>query len=393
MKVRTHSPARRGSILPLLAISLIALLALVALAVDIGMIAAARTQAQNAADAAAMTGARTLNGSSGNNADQATTNAVNIACQNKVLGDAVKVSEVTVTHNSYQYDNNPSSATYQSFQPASPAGPPYTMTTVTVSPKRTPGFAQVFGISTLDVSATASAAHRPRDTCIVLDYSGSMNNESDLWNNEAYLENVNNSPNTNDTRVPLFGHYSAANINIVNTSADPRVGKCNITQPALGISAMVDDYYQNARGSGTLTAAFTAAPANYGTVPGGDNYLTTSGNTTTTYAATVADIVGGTSRNANWELDGYSTYTGNLANQTDYSNVPFNGYTQGPAYFGKTFFIWPPDPRAGTATVTQVQAFLQDFGYTAAQLAATGGDPFVRGIFTPTTAPNSQAWP
>ena len=22
----------------------------------------------------------------------------------------------------------------------------------------------------------------------------------------------------------------------------------------------------------------------------------------------------------------------------------FNGYTQGPGYWGKTFFIWPPDP-------------------------------------------------
>ena len=63
---RRINPCRRGTILPLLAISLIALLGFVALAIDVGMMAIARTQCQNAADCAALTGARTLSG------DQAT---------------------------------------------------------------------------------------------------------------------------------------------------------------------------------------------------------------------------------------------------------------------------------------------------------------------------------
>ena len=61
----------------------------------------------------------------------------------------------------------------------------------------------------------------------------------------------------------------------------------------------------------------------------------------------------------------------------------FAGYTKGPGYYGKTFFIWPPDPRAplntGTNTgwsttsqdATQIKQFLTDFGYTAADFNCT----------------------
>ena len=41
--------------------------------------------------------------------------------------------------------------------------------------------------------------------------------------------------------------------------------------------------------------------------------------------------------------------------------LQFNGYTQGPGYYGKTFFIWPPDPRNGSITLeqhTQLKTFL-----------------------------------
>ena len=50
----THSQTRRGVVLPLVAVCLIALIGLVALAIDIGMVAVAKTQAQNAADCVAM---------------------------------------------------------------------------------------------------------------------------------------------------------------------------------------------------------------------------------------------------------------------------------------------------------------------------------------------------
>ena len=49
---------------------------------------------------------------------------------------------------------------------------------------------------------------------------------------------------------------------------------------------------------------------------------------------------------------------------------PFNGYTQGPGYYGKTFFIWPPDPRRPLTdghradSDRTIKQFLTDFGYT-----------------------------
>src|SRR5262249_4463411 len=56
---------RRGSVLPLLGCCLIALFTFVALAIDIGLLAVSRTQSQQAADLAALIGARTLNNKPG----------------------------------------------------------------------------------------------------------------------------------------------------------------------------------------------------------------------------------------------------------------------------------------------------------------------------------------
>ena len=60
MRVHTRATARRGAILPYLALTIVALLGFMALAIDLGMIMVAKTQAQNAADAAAFAGARAL---------------------------------------------------------------------------------------------------------------------------------------------------------------------------------------------------------------------------------------------------------------------------------------------------------------------------------------------
>ncbi len=53
-----QSARRRGSVLPLLAVSMAAMIGFLALAIDVGMLVIARTQAQNAADLAALTAAR-----------------------------------------------------------------------------------------------------------------------------------------------------------------------------------------------------------------------------------------------------------------------------------------------------------------------------------------------
>ena len=202
----------------------------------------------------------------------------------------------------------------------------------------------------------------PVDTAIVLDYSGSMNNESDLWNCEGYLDNGQSAPNNpnqtsnnQETVYPLFGHYSNAQnysnyanyANLLSPVADgsnpltgnPLIGKCNNSISALGVPAMVNDYWSNNRGA-TAGSAFTPVPdssLDSFNQADGDKYLWKNGSTTD-FASTLADALGGTTLNPTFESQGYKAIPpGNT----------FKGYIQGPRYWGKTFFIWPPDPKTG----------------------------------------------
>jgi Flp pilus assembly protein TadG len=239
---------RRGSILPLLGVSLVALFGFVALAIDIGRLSVAKVQCQSAADAAAIAGARTIDGTGASSLSSATANAQSAALAHKILSQSIQAAEVTITHGTYHYDD----AT-QKFVPLFTVTAPdcYNLTQVVIRHAVTPTFCGIFGRSLATVSTTATAAHRPRDVAIVLDYSGSMNNESDLWNNEGYLGSANNGPNNKDPVFPQWGPYKPAfspNATLQCTSGDSRVGKCNITQAVLGIPAMVGDFYQNSFG-------------------------------------------------------------------------------------------------------------------------------------------------
>jgi len=323
--MKKRATARRGSILVLVAIMLVVLLAFVAFAIDLGAIADARAQCQNAADAAAVAGARALNGLSAGNLASASASAMASATSNSIFGTPLAASEVTVQHGAYHYN-----AATQTFTPQFPPTAPdnYSLTQVTITHQLPTFFAGIFGIASNTIQVTATAVHAPRDIAIVLDYSGSMNNESDLWNCESYLGSANNSSNNSDPVFPQFGPYQPAfspNAQMQCTSSDPRVGKCNVTTSVLGISAMVNDFYQN------TSAAFAPAPPTItNTQPGGDSYVFKKGSTTVPAV--------------NWqEIQGNATtpptalYTGNGGNAY--------GYTQGPGYWGKTFFLWPPDPR------------------------------------------------
>ena len=158
----------------------------------------------------------------------------------------------------------------------------------------------------------------------------------------------------------------------------------------------INSFYQNAAYASTLVRAFDSytstnsgsswsAPASGATpqLPSGTTYASTPGgdvplynSTGTAYAQTLNQVLGNASSstgggnaqgyNILWELDGYSAYAGGKPDtsasggtpqvwgQADYrananspanNSLPFNGYTQGPGYYGKTFFMWPPDPR------------------------------------------------
>jgi hypothetical protein len=320
------------------AISLVALCGFTALAVDVGMLVVAKAQCQNAADTAALTGSRSIDGSPSSNLSTATANAKNAAMANSVLTQQVQSSDVTIQNGAYHYD-----PTAQSFSPQFPPQSPdnYNLTQATVTHTVNYAFAKVFNLTSMNISTTAIATHRPRDTCIVLDYSGSMNNGSDLWNCETYLGNLMGTSNNTDSVFPQYGYYDTTfspRCTMQCTSTDPRVGKCNVTISVLGIPPLVNNFYQNARGAGA-SPGFSQAPGGV-TNPGGDKPLTVKG--TMTPAKNWQEIVlgnsGGTPPTAaqanSWLNNGYKSVT----------STTFNGYTQGPGYWGKTFFIWPPDP-------------------------------------------------
>ena len=66
-------------------------------------------------------------------------------------------------------------------------------------------FARVFNLGGVNLQATATAAHRPRDVSIVLDFSGSMRYASFL----GIPTSGNRRSNNPDSVFPTFGHYSA----------------------------------------------------------------------------------------------------------------------------------------------------------------------------------------
>lgn len=320
----------------MLAVFMIGLFGAVALAVDIGMIAVARTETQNAADAAAMAGARTLNGDSANgfNASYVLPNARAATSSNTIKGAPVGDSQLTVSVGSYTY--NTSTNQFQSYIPSHVSDTPnLVQSTVTGSGQNL--FARVFGVNTFNSTGTATAIHRPRDVAVIVDMSGSMRFDSllgvDYWNGRTESR----SP---ETIYPQFAHYSSNTSRLYTTTSSSTIsgntfGQANVTVDTAAGPKIVDDYYSNAQGSPAVNA-FSPAPDSYATAPAGDQHLPRRSSPANT-ARTVQEVSNGTTFNGYTALP-YSGYTGAAVSE-------FAGYTQGPRYWGKTFFIWPPDPR------------------------------------------------
>lgn len=95
MKSSRHK--ERGMTLAMVAISLTALLALAALAIDLGMLYTARTSAQHAADAGALAGAFTFTNPAAVQPGAAQTAAINVANRNPILGTLPTVGAGNVT--------------------------------------------------------------------------------------------------------------------------------------------------------------------------------------------------------------------------------------------------------------------------------------------------------
>jgi Putative Flp pilus-assembly TadE/G-like len=393
----------------MVALTIVALVGFLGLAIDLGMLALAKGQAQQAADLAALTAARTVNGNSASNYNNtaATTNAQNVLSYNVILGQGIQSSQLQLTYGSYDYNQ-----TTQAFSANYPAtsGAAYTAVAATITANSLPAaFSTIFGSSFLpSVSATAQAVHRPRDVALVMDLSGSMRMGTCLGYDFYTATRTTNNP---DTLVPTFGHYSSSSAGLIGPSGNSTsnydnytLSPSNTTTPNSSYTlTFINNFYQNAAYATTLVRAFDSytstnggntwaaptsgtpqlPPASYASVPGGDVPLFKNGSTTT-YAQTVKDVITSSTTNILWELDGYSAYsagqpdtsgTGSVPKawtQADYSTTPFNGYTTGPGYYGKTFFLWPPDPRnTNTLSGSALTSYLSALGVTDSTDQAT----------------------
>jgi hypothetical protein len=393
MRLPHQAKRRRGSILPVLALLIVALCGFTALSVEIATIAMVKVQCQNAADTSAMAGARALNGGTNSNLTASQSIAQTAASSNFALGANsttnqiamvnFKASEFAYTPGTYHYSN-----TSQTFYPAYTlqSGENYNLVMTKVQRQVKNVFFAVDGGSnnpsaTPTIIATAVAAHRPRDVAVVLDFSGSMNNESDLWNCESYLGSLLGSSNNTDPIIPTFGHYSSASAALISTTGFPG-GSSNNTQSVYGMDPLVNSYFATSATTAPSVPAFSAASSSYGSQPQGDipvyvsntgsgnfatnpndlfgtNYTTSIANNSaadyfengsTPYPLGIPSI--GTQGSNSSIFAGYNRlYTQKAPTAPSGQNAlgvkGFSGYTMGPAYYGKTFFQWPPDPRAG----------------------------------------------
>ena len=203
---------RRGSILPLLALTVVSLFGFVALAIDIGMLTIVRTNCQNAADAGALAGCRQLNNKPTavtNDSTLAVTMAGNTVKNNSFLNTQLTSANITdTTVGVYRYDTA-AQRFVASFPATRNTGESWTAMRVTLAANQPTFFAKVFGVNTMPASAQAVAVHRPRDVALVLDFSGSM-----AFGSQFYWQpgvGGSNGPSFGmmnaDPVYPQFGHY------------------------------------------------------------------------------------------------------------------------------------------------------------------------------------------
>jgi Flp pilus assembly protein TadG len=158
-RIKRFRRDERGMAFVYVGLGLIAFLSATTLAIDVGMFMSARTQAQNAADAGAHAGAVALAFNSytdRSSTGPAVTSAVNAALKNEVVGAAVSVGPADVTF---------------------PAGASGAADRVRVNVFRTSArgnpvptlMGALFGVSTVDINATATAEAAPADaeSCVM----------------------------------------------------------------------------------------------------------------------------------------------------------------------------------------------------------------------------------
>jgi len=365
---------RIGSIIPLLAVSMMVLIGMTALAIDIGVVAQTQTQIQSSADASALSGARYLNGDTTIDNNKAGVPAVALSTiqQSQVMGKTIQASEFSSQVGYYNYDS--SLGKFQAiFTGSKPANENWSAVKTNVNFTQASFFAKIFNFSAFSASATSTAVHRPRDISIILDFSGSMRFNS-IPAYPTSSSTITGSMNP-DQRIPRFGPWSAITSSMQRTTQYNDSAPNNHTMATSDGPPIVQDFYCK-QTDGSYINAFHRPLSTYNWRTSSDNFACPAPNNFDLQTDTPVQFTGSTSgmggdrwpKTNGYNLGAVPNNTGTpwastvqqyvFNNTTVQSNThnknaafetagypSFQGFTIGPAYYGKTFYTWPPDPR------------------------------------------------
>ena len=156
-----------------------------ALAVDTGLMFSAKQELQTAADAAALAAASQLGKTDGDPFVAARAEAAKYAEANNIMGEGADLVEADVVFghavkNGDKFDFVPNSEPYDAVQvtlrrDATVADGPVSLF-----------FGQTLGMNTADLGAKATAMVVPRDIALVVDLSGSMNDDSEFYHYKEF---------------------------------------------------------------------------------------------------------------------------------------------------------------------------------------------------------------
>jgi len=249
---------RRGAVVVQVAIAMTALMGFSALAIDVSMMYNARTELQRAADAAALAAASALGDySQGSPLATARQLAAEFANANTVLTAGVQLDTSDVVFG--RATINPATGKYEFTETETFPN------AVRVRARRTDGspsgavplfFANIFGISSTDIAAQATAVLVPRDIVFVLDLSASHNDDSSLRSYKAiqidnfevwrHLKDVDLalSPKTDSigftSSVSVMDNGDGTSRITVNLSSDGQSGTPALSHVTFGLPASVE---------------------------------------------------------------------------------------------------------------------------------------------------------
>jgi hypothetical protein len=158
---------RRGLVIMFAAALSIVVFGMVAFAVDLGYVLLARTKLQLAADSGVLAGIGAL----ATSPDDVETIARQFATANQSVGHGIDSSDVTVTSGDWNRDTGV-------FTPGS--SHPNALKVSVVQNQEPLFFGRVLGKTTFNARAEATASFFPRDMMVVIDCSGSMNDDSEM---------------------------------------------------------------------------------------------------------------------------------------------------------------------------------------------------------------------